>query len=485
MDNIRIRNYRCFDDTGIIDIKPITVLVGANSSGKSSFLKFLGLIKQSVSEFVRGFFLWQGPLIDFNDFDNVVKDRDKPIEVDFDIKNLPIYTDFKMFRGQVSDVHLHLEIGKDDPEREYDILQKMIISFDGNVLGLNFNPDRSAYIVINGIRSIEIGDVIKWGLTNSLFPKIAFMSNKEGFNDERSFKIFKRMQDVIKNASIKEVRHVFFMPRYRYSFDKSLLKKNIGRQANGKLSEADIETMSNMAMYFSINTFLDSLNFYMLHLCKKMTYVMPLRAIVQRYYRYNNYAVDSIDADGGNLPMFFNGLSPELEAMKVKMHELGLEDSIRLDSWINHADCQEFVRKSLFYISTALYEGLPLAVIEAMANGKAIIASDVVGNKDCVRNGENGYLLPLDTDAYADKIIQLVNDKELRTSMEKISRALFLEEFFIENRIKYLQNQYNMAYNLRYVGASLVLQKTNIDTVIQVSIGYDATLYSEERRVAV
>lgn len=42
----------------------------------------------------------------------------------------------------------------------------------------------------------------------------------------------------------------------------------------------------------------------MLHFSKKLTYVMPLRAIVQRYYRYNNYAVDSIDADGGNLPMF-------------------------------------------------------------------------------------------------------------------------------------------------------------------------------------
>ena len=83
-----------------------------------------------------------------------------------------------------------------------------------------------------------------------------------------------------------------------------------------------------------------------------------------------------------------------------------------------------------------------MAIIEAMANGKAIIASDVVGNKDCVRNRENGYLLPLDADAYADKIIQLVNDKELRTFMEKKSRALFLEEFFIETRIKYLQNQY-------------------------------------------
>ena len=112
MDNLRNKNYRCFDDTGTVDIKPITVLVGANSSGKSSFLKFFGLIKQSVSEFVRGFFLWSGPLIDFKDFENVVKDDEKSIEVDFNIKELPIYTDFKLFKTKVQDVHIHLEIGK-------------------------------------------------------------------------------------------------------------------------------------------------------------------------------------------------------------------------------------------------------------------------------------------------------------------------------------------------------------------------------------
>ena len=93
------------------------------------------------------------------------------------------------------------------------------------------------------------------------------------------------------------------------------------------------------------------------------------------------------------------------------------------------------------------------------------------------------YLLILDTEAYANRIIQLVNDKELRTSMEEKSRVLFLDEFFIGNRIKYLQNQYNMVYNLQYERASLVLLKTNFDTVIQVSIGYK-TLHREERRVA-
>ena len=58
------------------------------------------------------------------------------------------------------------------------------------------------------------------------------------------------------------------------------------------------------------------------------------------------------------------------------------------------------------------------------------------------------------------------------------------EEFFIENIIKYLQKQYNMVYNLRYVGANFVFLKTSVNTVIQVSIGYEATLQREERRVA-
>ena len=198
--------------------------------------------------------------------------------------------------------------------------------------------------------------------------------------------------------------------------------------------------------------------------------------------------IKKVKDKGCNLKFILLGVgyhSPELEAMKAKMKELELEDTILLEPWINHADCQEFVRKSLFYISTALYEGLPLAVIEAMANGKAVIASDVVGNKDCVRDGENGYLLPLDAEMYAEKIIQLVNNNELRMSMEKKSKDLFLKEFFIENRIIYLQNQYDMIFKLNSGGANLSDELTaNNEVCSYVFIGCAVASESEERRVA-
>lgn len=101
-----------------------------------------------------------------------------------------------------------------------------------------------------------------------------------------------------------------------------------------------------------------------------------------------------------------------------------------------------------------------------------------------IGNGEKGYLLPLDADAYADKIIRLVNDKELRISMEEKSRALFLVGFFIENRIKYLQNQCKMVCDLRYGGVNHLLLKTSVDTVIWLSVGFEATLHREKKRVA-
>lgn len=135
--------------------------------------------------------------------------------------------------------------------------------------------------------------------------------------------------------------------------------------------------------------------------------------------------------------------SPELEAMKRKIIELDLTDNIALMPWISHADCQEYVRGSLFYITTSLYEGLPLSVIEAMANGKPIIASNVVGNKDCVEDRVNGWLLPLDVKVFADKIRNLIADKCLQKEMGTKSRQIFLDEFFIEKQIGLLQRIYN------------------------------------------
>lgn len=134
--------------------------------------------------------------------------------------------------------------------------------------------------------------------------------------------------------------------------------------------------------------------------------------------------------------------SPDLETMKVMIKNYQLENTIILLPWLNHNETMGYVKNSLFYLTPSRYEGLPLAVIEAMSLGKCIIASDVLGNKDCVKNDYNGYLLPLKENIFIDKINQLIEYPELREKFEINSRKYFEKNFFIENRIKYLENIY-------------------------------------------
>lgn len=87
MDTLQLTNYRKFKDTGVVHLKPITFLVGANSSGKSSFLKFFPLLKQSLGVNRNGTFLWYSSDVDFKDFLNTVHNGEGNIEIGFTLQS--------------------------------------------------------------------------------------------------------------------------------------------------------------------------------------------------------------------------------------------------------------------------------------------------------------------------------------------------------------------------------------------------------------
>lgn len=134
--------------------------------------------------------------------------------------------------------------------------------------------------------------------------------------------------------------------------------------------------------------------------------------------------------------------SPDLEQMKEMINQYGLNDVIELLPWLSHDETLKYVKESLFYLTVSRYEGLPLSVIEAMSLGKAIIASDVVGNVDCVVNGYNGFLVPLIKDAFVDAVCRMIENDSERIKFEINSRKLFEERFLITNRIKDLEKIY-------------------------------------------
>ena len=139
--------------------------------------------------------------------------------------------------------------------------------------------------------------------------------------------------------------------------------------------------------------------------------------------------------------------SPMLEDMKKLIHQYDMDDTFYLLPWLSHEEILKYVKGSMLYFMTSLYEGLPISVIEAMSLGKAVVASDVLGNKDCVKDGYNGYLLPLKEEVFIEKMNDLIENDEKRKEMEKNSRSYFESDFFIDNRIKALEDIYTEVYN--------------------------------------
>lgn len=139
--------------------------------------------------------------------------------------------------------------------------------------------------------------------------------------------------------------------------------------------------------------------------------------------------------------------SPMLDEMKRLIHQYGMDDTFFLLPWLSHEKTLAYVKGSMFYFMTSLYEGLPISVIEAMSLGKAVVASDVLGNKDCVMDGHTGYLLPLEVEAFVAKMNELIENDGKRERMGKNSRAYFESDFLIDNRIKALEDIYTEIYN--------------------------------------
>jgi glycosyltransferase involved in cell wall biosynthesis len=82
------------------------------------------------------------------------------------------------------------------------------------------------------------------------------------------------------------------------------------------------------------------------------------------------------------------------------------------------------------FVLPSISEGLPLALLEAMAGGKAVVATDVGGVPEVIASGTNGVLVPARTvQPLADAIQRLVSDPRLRREFGARARATVLEGF--------------------------------------------------------
>ena len=66
--------------------------------------------------------------------------------------------------------------------------------------------------------------------------------------------------------------------------------------------------------------------------------------------------------------------------------------NIKITGWVDNKTALNYLADTDIFILTSLWEGLPMALLEAMYMKKICIVSDVVGNRDVIHNGQNGYI---------------------------------------------------------------------------------------------
>lgn len=108
--------------------------------------------------------------------------------------------------------------------------------------------------------------------------------------------------------------------------------------------------------------------------------------------------------------------------------ELGVSDLIHYVGSVPYDRLEQSYQYADVFVLTSFSEGMPSVILEAMGCGLPIIASDVGGNNEIVREGENGFLIQGDdVETLAQRLAALISDAGLRNRMGQKSRELSLD----------------------------------------------------------
>ncbi len=339
MKSIQIKNFRSLKDTGNIELKPITVLVGKNSAGKSTFIRTFPLFKQSVEERTRTpILLYSRTGVDFGTFQDVKSifaNKNEYLEYKFTIPSININKIIRRntvyhhsFLNNISDsiesdISISMKINSDS--KDTPILEILELEIFDNVITLMFDTKKHI------IEKIYINDeIINLDSTLSYFNR-GFIADRFIFRDTKSNRIRYDLEDyfeeklltlisskVRKGTSFDNINSILkriTLLNFKYDFYEYLIKQKTSLDTwNKKIKKLTIDSDFFKKLYeytflYNLENILQYANNYLRETFHHVKYIAPVRATAERYYRIQDLAIDEVDPYGQNLPMFIGSLS--------------------------------------------------------------------------------------------------------------------------------------------------------------------------------
>lgn len=347
--SVRIQNLRSLHDTGSVELRPLTILVGANSSGKSSFLRFFPLLRQTASTTTNEPLLWFGDDVDFGDFQTALRrsDRKKPSEsdlvIDFSIEpdvsrqyeyeyELPDRTHTKepatlsLFISATSFGSSYVRCLEVSSKLSF---TRLAFSESGALASLSINgtpiqlsKKRQTHFFFDGflpnyasatsiIDSLEFDEGTR-ALLAMAAGLPADLALDEDFGARRSVWLRNSvLADITRRALEEGSREPHDL---RAFLESSLLttlrsrRRGHGPEKLPRVSDTSINQLVTLSNLSSTLDRLDRIESELKNWSRNIAYIGPFRTAPERYYRQQALAADRISRDGGNLAMFLASL---------------------------------------------------------------------------------------------------------------------------------------------------------------------------------
>jgi glycosyltransferase involved in cell wall biosynthesis len=146
------------------------------------------------------------------------------------------------------------------------------------------------------------------------------------------------------------------------------------------------------------------------------------RLVPQKGHRHLLEALSQLKKRGMSFSLMIVGNGPLRSELESQVEELGLSGDV---SFLGHReDVYDLLSSFDIFVLPSEFEGLPFALLEAMAARRPIIASDVDGIGDAIVDEENGLLVPSkDPGALAAALERLVGEDRLRQELGNNARS--------------------------------------------------------------
>jgi glycosyltransferase involved in cell wall biosynthesis len=133
---------------------------------------------------------------------------------------------------------------------------------------------------------------------------------------------------------------------------------------------------------------------------------------------------------GMMLQLVVAGDGPEHDNLMRQSREQGVSEQVRFLGNQSHRQVLSLMKSCLFFVLASRAEGMPLVIAEAMACGKAVVASNVDGVPEIVEDGTTGILVPADDPiSLASGLIRLYTDAPARETLAKQGKEWAFREY--------------------------------------------------------